>query len=124
MSKVSESYKPTQALESSQLMHELVARPSDFRDSLERYAASVVVSVTYGRRVHDVHSDREVVVNRAAMEFFTLLNIPGKYLVEAFPVLKHVPACLAPWKRMALDGRARGKGYITSLVEEVKDKIA
>jgi hypothetical protein len=46
MSKVSETYKPTQALESAQLMHELLTKPEDFRDELERYAASVVVSVT------------------------------------------------------------------------------
>lgn len=77
----------------------------------------------YGRRVHDIHSDREVVVNRAAMEFFTLLNIPGKYLVESFPVLKMLPAWAAPWKRLALDGRERGRGYIHSLVQEVRDKM-
>ncbi len=46
MSKVSESYKPTQMLESAQLMHELLVKPAEFRDALERYAASVVVSVT------------------------------------------------------------------------------
>ena len=77
----------------------------------------------YGRRVHDVLTDREVVVNRAAMEFFTLLNIPGKYLVESFPILKHMPSCLAPWKKMALEGRKRGRGYIQELVKEVKDKM-
>lgn len=123
MSKAAESYKPTQTLESTQLMHELLTSPLDFATHLERYAASVVVSVTYGRRVLDVHSDREVVVNRAAMEFFTLINIPGKYLVESFPVLKALPAWAAPWKRMALEGRERGRGYLYTLVQEVREKM-
>ncbi len=46
-----------------------------------------------------------------------------QYLVESFPILKHLPVCVAPWKKMALDGRMRGRGYIQELVKEVKDKM-
>jgi hypothetical protein len=46
-----------------------------------------------------------------------------QYLVESFPILKHTPTFLAPWKKMALEGRVRGRGYIQELVKEVKDKM-
>lgn len=53
------------------LMHELLQTPEDFRTHLERYAASVIVSVTYGRRVEDVKTDVVVRRNAEAMERLT-----------------------------------------------------
>lgn len=32
------------------------------------------------------------------MQYAASLNVPGAYLVESFPILKHVPNFLAPWK--------------------------
>lgn len=71
MQKASDTYRPIQHLESKQLMHDLLVDPKNFRDQLERYAASVIVMVTYGRRVHDVHKDHMVVENRIAMDVLT-----------------------------------------------------
>lgn len=52
-------------------MHELLQTPEEFRTHLERYAASVIVSVTYGRRVEDVKTDVVVRRNAEAMERLT-----------------------------------------------------
>jgi len=41
---------------------------------LERYAASVIVTVTYGRRVEDFRSDIVVKRNAEAMERLTLVK--------------------------------------------------
>lgn len=71
MQKAADSYRPIQNLESKQLMHELLTDPKDYRDQLERYAASVIVTVTYGRRVHDIHADEVVVENRRSMDVLT-----------------------------------------------------
>lgn len=71
MQKAADSYRPIQNLESKQLMKELSDDPTQFRDQLERYAASVVVTVTYGRRVHDIHADEVVVENRRSMDVLT-----------------------------------------------------
>lgn len=50
MARQSETYRPVQSLESKVLMHELLNDPLNYRRHLERYAASVIVTVTYGRR--------------------------------------------------------------------------
>lgn len=71
MQRQSETYRPIQALESKVLMHELLTNPKDYRTHLERYAASVVVTVTYGRRVEDVRTDAVVKMNAEAMERLT-----------------------------------------------------
>ena len=71
MQRQSETYRPVQSLESNVLMHELLKTPEDFRTHLERYAASVIVSITYGRRVEDVKTDIVVRRNAEAMERLT-----------------------------------------------------
>ena len=50
---------------------DLLADPAGFRTHLERYAASVIVTVTYGRRVEDVRTDEVVRRNAKAMERLT-----------------------------------------------------
>jgi cytochrome P450 len=71
MQRQSETYRQTQSLESKVLMHELLTDRKGYRTHLERYAASVVVTVTYGRRVEDVHTDAVVQMNAAAMDRLT-----------------------------------------------------
>lgn len=66
-------YRPIQAAESAVLMHDLVRDPESFRTHLERYAASVIVTVTYGRRVPDVRND--VVVRRNAESMDRLTSV-------------------------------------------------
>lgn len=71
MQRQSETYRPVQSLESKVLMHELLADPKNYRTHLERYAASVVVTVTYGRRVEDVRTDAVVRMNAESMDRLT-----------------------------------------------------
>ncbi|KAJ7755514.1 cytochrome P450 [Mycena metata] len=124
MQKASDTYKPIQNLESKQLLAELARTPAKYREHLERYATSVAVVVTYGRRVHNIYNDEVVCLNRQTNEFLTSVNIPGKYLVESIPALLYLPNFLTPWRTAALEQRARDIGYLTRLVEEVKAKMA
>lgn len=64
-------YKPIQDMESKQFMHELLVDPVNYRTHSERYATSVVVSITYGRRVTDIHNDAVVNFNRESMHYLT-----------------------------------------------------
>ncbi|KAJ6512698.1 cytochrome P450 [Mycena sanguinolenta] len=123
MQKTSDTYKPIQSLESKQLMFELTQTPDKYRDHIERYATSVVVVVTYGRRVHDIFNDEVVCLNRETQDFLTSINIPGKYLVESVPALLYLPNFLTPWRTAALKQRERDTEYLTRLVNEVKDKM-
>lgn len=74
MQKTSDTYKPIQSLESKQLMYELTQTPAKYREHMERYATSVVVVVTYGRRVHDVFNDEVVCLNRETQDFLTSIK--------------------------------------------------
>ncbi|KAK2041447.1 cytochrome P450 [Colletotrichum somersetense] len=124
MQRQSETYRPIQSLESKVLMHDLLTQLSDFRKHLERYAASVIVTVTYGRRVEDVSTDVVVQRNAESMGRLTAVNIPGKFAVERYPVLKYVPSFLAPWKAEVLRQRQKDAKLYTELMDEVRAKVA
>ncbi|KAK8040802.1 Cytochrome P450 monooxygenase COX2 [Apiospora phragmitis] len=119
MQRRSASYRPIQRLESAVLARDILADPGGFRAHVERYAASVIMLVTYGRRVVDVARDEVVKQNIEAMGRLTSVNIPGKYAAERYPALKYIPAMFAPWK--AEDKVARGVAtpcFTTHLLEE------
>ncbi|KAJ7227468.1 cytochrome P450 [Mycena pura] len=123
MQKASDTYKPVQSLESKQLMSELTKTPEKYRKHIERSANSVVVVITYGRRVHDIYKDEVVCLNRDTTNFLISINIPGKYLVESIPALLYLPHFLTPWRTAALKHRAIDIEYLTRLVNEVKSKM-
>ncbi|KAK1676787.1 cytochrome P450 [Colletotrichum godetiae] len=124
MQRQSETYRPVQSLESKVLMHELLTTPRDFRRHLERYAASVIVTVTYGRRVEGIATDIVVQRNAESMGRLTSVNIPGKFAVERYPILKYVPSFLATWKAEVLKQRQKDVQMYTELMDEVRDKVS
>ncbi|KAK7954217.1 cytochrome P450 [Apiospora saccharicola] len=74
MQRKSASYRPIQRLESAVLVGDLLREPEGFRVHLERYAASVILLVTYGRRVTDVAGDEVVRRNIEAMGRLTTVK--------------------------------------------------
>lgn len=114
----------------------VVARPRS-----SHFLARIAELAQYGRRILDYETD-QVVIDKCARTTLALLdvsshtarseqstgflvsvNIPGKFAVEAFPWLKHVPAFLAPWKAAALQQRKRDIELYSRLYNEVKAKM-
>ncbi|KAF2453998.1 cytochrome P450 [Lineolata rhizophorae] len=91
-------YKPVQEAEASRLCFQLLHDPANWEKLLERFTSSVVFSVAYGHRIDSLNA--EVIRQRFEfMQYSASLNVPGRYAVESFPFLKHMPDFLAPWKR-------------------------
>jgi cytochrome P450 len=92
------NYRSVQEAEATRLCHQLVEQPTAYEAFLDRYTASIVFTIAYGHRIDSLQSpiirQRMKIMHRNAA-----LNVPGRYLVESFPVLKHVPDAFAPWKR-------------------------
>ncbi|PCD34812.1 hypothetical protein AU210_007407 [Fusarium oxysporum f. sp. radicis-cucumerinum] len=123
---------PTIILGSAQAAWDLLEKRGAVFSSRPRFimggellsGASVIVTVTYGRRVEDVRSDIVVRRNAEAMERLTMVNIPGKYAVERYPALKYLPTFLAPWKKEVLQQRQKDIQLYTELMDEVREKVA
>lgn len=54
----------------------------------------------------------------------TASSIPGKFAVERYPLLKHVPTFLAPWKAAVLKQRDQDIRLYTQLMDEVREKVS
>jgi cytochrome P450 len=116
-------YKPVQEAEASRLCCQLLQSPDNWEKLLERFTSSIVFCVAYGHRIDSLNA--EVIHQRFKfMHVAASLNVPGKYLVESFPILKHVPDVVAPWKA---DIKAHGREEAAAnmaLVDTVRADIA
>ena len=66
---------------------------------MARYAASVIMSLTYGKTTPTSYSDPEVqLVNKYLARLGRGLK-PGAYLVDSYPILQYVPFYLNTLKQ-------------------------
>lgn len=95
--RVSQSYTILQDLESKQLMFELLST-DDFSSRFHRYSSSTIYALAYGKRLErgDEHEAEEIA---QIMEGFLSAARVGTWIVDALPILNHLPAWMAPWKR-------------------------
>jgi cytochrome P450 len=116
-------YKPVQTAEASRLCSQLLETPANWEKLLERFTTSIVFSVAYGHRIDSLNA--EVIHQRFQfMHTAASLNVPGKYQVESFPILKHVPDILAPWKAEIKAHGRREAAANMSLVDVVRNDMA
>ena len=56
-----------------------------------RYATSIIVEVTYGKFISGPN-DAYVTIISKAMEGIKATAVPGRYWIECFPFLRHIPS--------------------------------
>ena len=91
-------YTILQDIESKQLIYDMLsATPTSFVEIFHRYAASLIYSLTYGKRLERTGEPEAEEIN-AVMEAFLTAARPGTWIVDALPILNKLPGWLAPWK--------------------------
>ncbi|KAL1719677.1 cytochrome P450 [Schizophyllum commune] len=119
-----QKYIPIQEAESTQLLYNLATTPKDFHRHLERYAGSIVLSITYGRRsVRHNSSVAEAMLSN--LHRFDVLVAPvHNFFLDVFPVAWKLPDFISPWKREAREvGRERRELYM-KLLGECEERMA
>ncbi|KAM5539712.1 hypothetical protein V8D89_006525 [Ganoderma adspersum] len=76
----------------ARLLGRLLEDPGRFSEHVEFTFGSMAMRVTYGISPKDQH-DEALALAKEGVRIFTEAFVPGKYLVESFPILKYVP----PW---------------------------
>ncbi|TFY62175.1 hypothetical protein EVG20_g6798 [Dentipellis fragilis] len=99
------NYREFQTLESTILIHELYQNPNTFSARFQRFATSVVFSISYGKRIVNM-DDPMVKDSREAANAFGSTLVPGRYVVESWPFLLWVPRPLQ-WFRWAQERRRK-----------------
>ncbi|KAJ7868861.1 cytochrome P450 [Mycena leptocephala] len=115
-------YVPAQAAESTLLLHDLMAHPEDFSDSVRRYTHSLAKIIAYGQRATSFHEEE-------VQRFYTSLDqlihalAPGAYPpFDLLPVLKYLPPPFAPWRALARRVATIRTGLHTSMYDAVRHR--
>ena len=117
-------YSGFQNDESRLIAYDLLRTPDEYVAHFERYAASVVSIIGFGRRVSSI-TDPIITEVIAVMQKAADLNVPGKsfpMLFETFPILARLPPDLFPWLFQGLGKRRRGQQFFYALTEEAHHK--
>ena len=118
------TYSHFQDNESKVVALDLLTTPDDYVMHFERYAASVVSIIGFGRRIASA-SDPIITEVIAVMQRAAELNVPGTsfpMLLETFPFLARFPNWMAPWKHGLGGKKGRGRNFYYALAEEAVRK--
>ncbi|TFK68367.1 cytochrome P450 [Pluteus cervinus] len=92
--KVAATYEPLQLLSSQNYVLDILKRPEAHQDHAKKYAASVVLTLAYGKTTPTSYSDPEVQrINECLSRLGDALR-PGAYRVDTIPLLRYVPGYL------------------------------
>ncbi|KAF8922451.1 cytochrome P450 [Mucidula mucida] len=100
-------------------LRDLVRNPSRHQDHAKRYAAGVVMALTYGK-VPESFEDPEVQSVNRCLTRLGLAMRPGAWKVDVFPFLRFIPGYLKPLR----EGHVEELALFKSLLKEVKDSPA
>ncbi|GKZ36943.1 hypothetical protein AbraIFM66950_008208 [Aspergillus brasiliensis] len=91
-------YRLLQEMECLQTLQHLPTA-TDYQDCFIRFQSSLVHALAYGSRIPDYNDPnlQEIhEISRANIQTVTT----HQWLIDSYPILKHLPKCVSPWKRL------------------------
>ncbi|KAJ7189270.1 cytochrome P450 [Mycena filopes] len=118
-------FRPKEMIVTHTLLSRLLRTPDDFEHHLKLMAGELIVSATYGFHPQPV-DDPYISLSERGIEAGTDAVIPGRFFVDTFPLLKHVPDWFpgAGLKRQAKEWRAVVEEFREVPFAEVKRQVA
>ncbi|KAJ7823206.1 cytochrome P450 [Mycena olivaceomarginata] len=100
--KASRKYEPVELVRTHALLARLLHAPEDFMHHLRQMAGEIIMAVAYGIDVLP-SDDLYVTLAHKAGRAFSSGAVSGAYLVDTFPILRHIPRWFpgAGFKRQA-----------------------
>ena len=103
--RIAPNYIPMQFRHAKGLLLDLIEQPDKHIEHARRYAASVIMSMTYGKSTPTYYSDPDVQgVVKGGMRLGQLLSQPQT--VDKYPLLRYIPwvtSTVRQWHRDELD---------------------
>ncbi|KAH7922342.1 cytochrome P450 [Leucogyrophana mollusca] len=99
--KAADSYAPIQMESARDVIVDILDDPKHHQAHAKRYAASVILKVTYGKTARTNNTDREIILIHKMLGRFQSLMRPGAVL-ERYPILKYMPrytSYLEEWRQ-------------------------
>ncbi|KAG1841634.1 cytochrome P450 [Suillus tomentosus] len=119
--KVAETYEPMQARHAKNVVIDIFNNPTNHQKHAMRFAASVIMSFTYGKITSTSYTDPEVVAIHKFPARFGQAMKPGAYLVDAYPILRFVPGYLSQLKAWHKEELAFYTGQLDAVRRQVRE---
>ncbi|KAJ7688262.1 cytochrome P450 [Mycena rosella] len=120
----SQQYRPQLQKAARLLLERLLDSPEEFLPHFRQMSGEIIMSVTYGIDVLPTE-DPYITAAEEAMHSLAVAAVPGQYLVDVFPILKHVPRWLpgAGFKRLAEGWRKLARATMDLPFAETKRQM-
>ncbi|KAF8872241.1 cytochrome P450 [Infundibulicybe gibba] len=89
---VVERYEPIEAAKVRQMLRSLLESPENLQLHVRTVAAAVIMAIAYGHNISAMN-DKFVLIAEELADLATRAMLPGAWLVNTFPILRHIP----PW---------------------------
>ncbi|KAJ7336344.1 cytochrome P450 [Mycena albidolilacea] len=96
---IAAEYQPIQQINAQYFIVNLLNDPANHLIHAHGYAASVIISLTYGKPARTSSDDPIVEEVGSAQARLGAALVPGAYMVDAFPFLRYVPGYLSELRR-------------------------
>ena len=117
------TFAPFQELESKQLMYEVLQKSDKWYLANQRFANSVIMSITFGKRIMDRMDANVQELFGTSQEFIEALQ-PGANLVDTFYILDSLPTPLKWWRKRGEKGHQRVLSCYQTEVDDLKRRMA
>ncbi|KAJ6508665.1 cytochrome P450 [Mycena sanguinolenta] len=86
------SYNPVLLKKIHHMLHNLLTTPEDFLEHVEQLTTAIIMAMVYGYDIKSLHDDPIVHLQQESIKRLSESAIPGRFMVNVFPWLRHVPA--------------------------------
>ncbi|OCH84376.1 cytochrome P450 [Obba rivulosa] len=120
-----ERYRQVELQGARNLLSRLLHQPEGFLEHIRHMAGAVIIRIAYGIEVQ-AHDDPYIRIAEEAIQAASAASTPGAYLVDALPILKHVPSWLpgTKFKQEAAEFRKWVDATLNSSYAVVQKQIA
>ncbi|KIK94478.1 hypothetical protein PAXRUDRAFT_827945 [Paxillus rubicundulus Ve08.2h10] len=89
--KAAEAYQDIQSDAAKEAILDILNNPKDHARHVQRFTASVILRVTYGKSTPTSNDDPEIVRLEEDLRHLRAVSRPGTFLVDRIPLLQYVP---------------------------------
>ncbi|KAJ3733959.1 cytochrome P450 [Lentinula guzmanii] len=119
-----EEWRHLQQAKVIQLAAQLMKSPDAFRPHIKSHVGNLIFEISHGHVVKD-ENDALLSVAQQVDHDFAEMVVPGAFLVDVFPILRHIPSWTGiSFKRKAKQYRETLSAALEWPYQQVKDQIA
>ncbi|KAI1422341.1 cytochrome protein [Xylaria sp. FL1777] len=123
---LSSAYLPLQEAEVHRFLFRVLDKPEDLVQHIRTEAGAIILKMVYGYSTGSKTSDPLVKLADTAVEQFSIATMPGRWLVDVIPILRHLPEWMpgTSFKKTAREYRAKMTTMLEAPWEFAKNRRA